>query len=447
MVDQRAAERAAPHDPLTAAAPRTATAERSDAARTRRGRLEFLDALRGIAALTVAVQHIGETHWTEVLGWSHHWFRAGEFGVLVFFLCSGFIIPASMERRGDLTEFWIGRFFRLWPLYLVVLTLVLAAYGLSDRIGPPEGYRSVADSLLNTTMLQVFTTRPLVIGASWTLGYELVFYLLVSVLFVLGLHRRSATTATALLVAALGLGGATTLFMAQRRPDDWWTFPLAGLLLLVVAAGRVRGTSPRLAVLGMGVVVVLALSNRPHDLYFSLLLLGSMFVGTVLYRWTAGETSGRTAAGVLALALVVIVVAQRAWHVGYAEPITGETPQWWTEVATFLAAYAVFGAALLLRHRSWPRALTYLGTISYSVYLLHALVLIVFPPVPGGPWAGFAAMLAATLLGSVLTYHLVEKPSITLGRQVAAARRRRLETAAPVPAVTRVGQEASPTRE
>lgn len=413
-------------DPLVDAAPHTEAGVATDAVATRRGRLEFLDALRGIAALTVAVQHIGEAHWVEVLGWSHHWFRAGEFGVLVFFLCSGFIIPASMERRNDLTEFWIGRFFRLWPLYVLVMALILLAYGVSDRLAPPAGYRVVGDSLLNLSMLQVFSSRPLVIGASWTLGYELVFYLLVSVLFVIGVHRRSATTATVLLVAALGLGGVGTLLTLQLRPEQWWALPAAGFALLLAGLSRVGRNRAQLAALVMGAVVVLALSNRPHPMYFVLLLLGSMFVGTVLYRWTTGQTSGRTAAGVYALGLVSTVLTLRAWHIGYTEPISGATPQWWTEVLTFLAAYLLFGAALLTRQRSWPRLLTYLGTISYSVYLLHALVLVAFPPVPGGPWAGFAAMLAATLLGSVVTYHLVEKPAIAMGRRVTEARRRRV---------------------
>jgi peptidoglycan/LPS O-acetylase OafA/YrhL len=49
----------------------------------------------------------------------------------------------------------------------------------------------------------------------------------------------------------------------------------------------------------------------------------------------------------------------------------------------------------------------------------------------GGPWARFGTMLAVTLLGAVLTYHLVEKPSIALGRKVTTARRRRLAAAVP----------------
>jgi peptidoglycan/LPS O-acetylase OafA/YrhL len=172
-------------------------------------------------------------------------------------------------------------------------------------------------------------------------------------------------------------------------------------------------------------VVVLALSNSPHPTYFFLLLLGTMFAGTVLYRWTVGQCPGRTAAAVYGLGVITIIAAHLAWHIGYTEPVSGETPRWWTEAGTFLAAYLLFGAALLLRRRPWPRALTYLGSISYSVYLLHTLVIIVFPPLPWGPWVGFGGMLLATLLGAMLTYHFVEKPSIAAGRRLVAARRER----------------------
>ncbi len=398
-------------------------------AATRRGRLEFLDALRGLAALTVAVQHLGESQWLGFLGWSEHWFRLGEFGVLVFFFCSGFIIPASLERRGDLVEFWIGRAFRLWPLYLLVTGLILTAWAVSAHPPRPVGFRPVEDTLLNLTMVQVFSTRPLVVGASWTLGYELVFYLLVSVLFLLGWHRRSTATASVLLLCALAFGGATTVYMLQLRPQHWWTQPIAALLLVVLATTRLRSRRARVAAIGMSLVVIVAMANRPHPAYFTLLVLGCMVVGTVLYRWTAGQTSGRNAATVFGLALVVILATQHTWHHGFTEPLSGQTPRWWTEAGTFLAAALVFGAALLLRHRRWPRPLTYLGAISYSVYLLHALVLIVLPPLPGGPWVNFATMLAVTLLGSVLTYHFVEQPAIAFGRRVAAARRRRLSGA------------------
>ena len=63
---------------------------------------------------------------------SAEWLHAGSAGVLLFFLVSGYIVPASIERRGNVRDFWIGRVFRLYPAFLV--TIAIAA--LLALIGP-----------------------------------------------------------------------------------------------------------------------------------------------------------------------------------------------------------------------------------------------------------------------------------------------------------------------
>src|SRR5439155_10410242 len=74
---------------VVAAAPSAAPGEvRPDSgtlgpAKLRRGRLEFLDALRGIAAMAVALQHGAELLWPGYLRWSVEVFRPGELGVFV----------------------------------------------------------------------------------------------------------------------------------------------------------------------------------------------------------------------------------------------------------------------------------------------------------------------------------------------------------------------------
>jgi peptidoglycan/LPS O-acetylase OafA/YrhL len=410
------------------------------------GRLEFLDALRGIAALVVAVQHIGEEMWPQMVSFSHTWWRPGEFGVLVFFICSGFIIPASMERRGNLAEFWIGRAFRLFPLYLAVLALAVLAFA-SPWANPGPRYLPVTDTLVNATMLQVFTNRPLFIGASWTLGYEMLFYLTMTVLFMLGWHRRSAGIATGLVLAALVLGTSLVPVYLVQTQIRSWPAVVIGLVVLavVVIVPRLDGRQRMLA-LTITVGVLLLLLNRPHDLWFSLLLLGSMFVGTVLYRYDIGELSGRTAASVFGIALVGIVVVHYCYQVGTAEPLTGATPRWWTEAGTFVSAYLVFGALFLLRQLAYPRVLVYLGTISYSVYLVHALVLLLpNPPLSDVP--AFAVLMAATLGLSVLTYHFIEKPGQALGRTMIARYRARTGgQAAQVPPAEPTGQPPAEER-
>lgn len=410
---------------MTTTAPVTHAGDASTASRTRAGRLEFLDTVRGVAALVVALQHTSEQIWTPVIAWSHTWFRPGEFGVLAFFLCSGFIIPASLEKRGKLGEFWVGRVFRLWPLYLFMLAVVAAYYLLKPGAGLPAGTSPPVVFLTNLTMAQVFTHQPILIGASWTLGYELVFYFLVSGLFALGLHRRSTILAGGFLAGALILGASVPVFLLSDPTKAGVTMTLGFVVFALIPVCLGGGVTTRMRVTAAGFMVpaVLLLANRPHEAYFSLILIGTMFVGTVMYRWTTGQVETRVAWGVFGGAMVSIAIAFRAYHVGYAEPITGATPAWWTEAVTFLGAYVFFGGMLLLRRRQFPRVFVYLGTISYSVYLMHAVVLIVVPPLSNGLLT-FLMWNVITIGGASLTYRYIEKPAIMVGRTVVRRRSR-----------------------
>ncbi len=76
---------------------------------------------------------------------------------------------------------------------------------------------------------------------------------------------------------------------------------------------------------------------------------------------------------------------------------------------------------MALRRRAVPRWLRRLGTVSYSVYLVQALVLLAVPAL-GSP------LLAAVLWGAVVvgasevTYRVVERPAVRLGRRLAGER-------------------------
>jgi peptidoglycan/LPS O-acetylase OafA/YrhL len=336
----------------------------ADSAPTRR--LDFLDALRGVAVALVLVQHVGERLFPAVRELSASGIQFGQFGVTVFFLCSGFIIPASLERGGGsrwaaLRAFWISRVFRLYPLYW----LSLAGAGLlvvADRYAPEQPLTG-SDWLANVSMLQMLAGSPHALGLYWTLGFEMLFYLGVSVLFLLGWHRRSGV----LSLAASGCCLATAA--------------LSGPLAVSAPLGA--------------------------------FCLATMFTGTVLHRWHSGTLGLPTVAGCVGAVLVSggVLLAAHTDTAPASEP--GFAPM----LAAWLAAYAVFGAGMALRRRTPPAWLRRLGRISFSVYLMQALVLAAVPALPS-PYLTAVLWVTATVALSEATFRLVERPAIGLGRSL-----------------------------
>jgi peptidoglycan/LPS O-acetylase OafA/YrhL len=100
-------------------------------------RLAWLDALRGIAALCVVFDHLTYSVLQPVRHTVYQWSDPGQYGVFVFFLVSGYIVPASLERKGSIRSFWVSRVFRLYPLYLFAVgaMIVLWACGIGSLSG------------------------------------------------------------------------------------------------------------------------------------------------------------------------------------------------------------------------------------------------------------------------------------------------------------------------
>ncbi|NUT11884.1 MAG: acyltransferase, partial [Nonomuraea sp.] len=197
-------------------------------------RLAWLDALRGPAALAVTLHHAGWTYAPALWVVVDRRIDLGTWGVFVFFLVSGYIIPASLERHGDLRAFWTGRAFRLLPLLLVAigLALLLAAAGLFP-LDPGLGERPAPlVALGNLTMSQELLNLPPVIGVTWTLSYELAFYLICAALYATRQSHRSAGIAVGLALAAVPLG----LLLPGATINGGADLAAALLALAVVAA-------------------------------------------------------------------------------------------------------------------------------------------------------------------------------------------------------------------
>src|SRR4051794_31737766 len=174
-------------------------------------RMGWLDALRGFAAITVVWFHLSPL----LLGDRRHLaimrqIDLGRYGVLLFFLVSGYVIPMSLERHGSLRRFWIGRLCRIYPAYLASVALVgaLALPGWATWQRSFTG-QTVTAVLGHATMMTELLGLHGAIRVFWTLSYEMTFYLIVSGLYAWRLHRHTAWWAAGL--ALTGLLGGTLL--------------------------------------------------------------------------------------------------------------------------------------------------------------------------------------------------------------------------------------------
>jgi peptidoglycan/LPS O-acetylase OafA/YrhL len=333
------------------------------------GRLDFLDALRGCAALAVVFQHTAQSLWLGYRTFAFSIFDLGNFGVVLFFLCSGFIIPVSLERQASLSGFWLRRLFRLFPLYWSCLAFTLTMGYLNGWAGFDADFRAQpwACGLANLTMLQTLFGCSNLLGPAWSLMFEIIFYVIVSIQFRLGLIKQAVPLAVGMLLGAIVVEGLAPLAWSIQLPNGILSF------------------------------------------------FGTMFVGTVLYRYASGELGLRALAGVLALA----IFAEVATLAGDAFTDGGVWVHW---ITARLLAYLVFIVALSLRRRQVPRALSWLGLISYSLYLVHPYV--IYQPARAlPPWLALFAAPAALIPVAALTYRVIEEPAIRLGRRLTPSRR------------------------
>lgn len=388
----------------TATVPPSATA-------TTQPRLAWLDALRGIGAMAVVAEHM--LPWLAPAA-RPYWFNLGMYGVMVFFLVSGYIIPASLEHRGDVRTFWVSRIFRLYPIYLLVIAAVLVAALLGVPVRP-EVQADLAAFAAHLTMLMDVVNGAGIVDTMWTLSYEMVFYLLVTALFTAGLHRRSGPIAVLFGLVAVGTGLVVTAPLLPGPPAAVVSAVVfvAGLTCLITGRGRV----PAAYLLGLTALALLLLGSRV--IWFGAAILAVMFTGTTIYRWERGRGPLWPVAAVAALVGVAPVWAPQAgW--------------WWVQpgpwLTTLALAAATFAGAMALRRRRVPRALVWLGLISYSVYLLHHPVLRWFGGFTGDVRSADAVVqvalialyLAVVLALSRVTYGLVELPMQRLGRRIGA---------------------------
>ncbi len=325
-----------------------------------------LTAIRGVAALWVVAHH-AQPGWAPGLsGFAASVTHLGYLAVDVFFILSGFIMAvvyAGITPAGA-GRYWLRRALRVYPLHLCVMALLAAqAFGatLRNPALPPHPWHEYPAVLLlvQSYVLPNSPWNP----PTWSVGVELACYALFP--FTMPLLRRMPRWCLAPLILLL----ATAEWHVLRTE-----------LGAVVGAGAIlRGLA--------GFALGAALARVAAPLSFLTAALGE---GLAVLGIAAGLAWAQPGVVVLSAALLILCLSAQSGPVA---------------------------RLLSLRWCVW------LGAVSFSIYLLHAMLIGFIDnhlPVPHVAWLRGLILLALLLPLSELTYRYIEQP----GRHLAWRRTR-----------------------
>lgn len=346
-----------------------------------RRRLRELDLLRFVAAMAVFAYHAtggGTSDWQRAgvvgpfpeISPVTHW---GYLGVQLFFLISGFVILMSAWNRAPET-FAVSRFTRLFPAYWFSLLLAAALFFLTRQAVDygPGGQGVLRRFLPNLTMLQDAVGSRGMELSYWTLWVELRFYILIGLVLWWGLTlRRVLLFMGGWLVISVMAQEANSSILREVFLPDWAPYFIAGMAFFLIHR------------------------YGPNLVFW---LLAGFCWALATYYATQRIDPINMWPGVQNYAVPAIV----------------------TGLFAVMALVAVRG----LRWLRW-RGLVALGALTYPVYLLHEMIMLVairylHPRLT--PWAVLGIATGVILVLSYLVYRLVERPARSrLERRLRAA--------------------------
>jgi peptidoglycan/LPS O-acetylase OafA/YrhL len=381
-------------------------------------RIPEFEALRGFLALWVLVGHAlllsgyGSSDFADMV--------PGH-AVNVFIILSGFVIFYLLEHKNEgYAPFIVRRFFRLFPVFVVLLVVSASFAGLREHwletlpwqtkqvLISAKIARDTVDYLpwqvaVHLTMLHGLVPNSLlpsstyaVIGAAWSISIEWQFYLLAPVLF--GLLRKSVGVVSGLLVIVIAI------FILNRQhlnfTGDGFVITRAPYFLIGICCCFLFKYAHRLSspIIWLGVTITAALT-------IPLLAKG-------------------------AIPLIV-------WSVFLAAALQGER-----------------GERNLISTVCAMRVAQFFGRISYSVYLWHGLVIMLvsiallsfLPQLTREHHAELLIPIAVvlTLSISALSFWFIEKPGMAKGQHLADALAQRSKRGVTLRGMRGARQSSSP---
>lgn len=383
---------------------------------SRVGRFEQLDSLRGLAAISVVINHMliifpilpiempnykGGSWFLNLITYTPlNIFWQGHSAVLLFFVLSGFVLslPFLQQRGFSYPKFLIKRICRIYLPYVIAITSALLLRTWLAT-GPILGATTWFNQNWATPMtlglvvqhyafLGNYDTNA-AIPAIWSLVHEMRISLIFPLMIILVIRLKWSTNiGVAVLISVLNRALGYLFWHHGLRSDIGWydsmeyipMFMFGGML----AKYRTELTS----------------SYRQINTFAKILLL---FVGVIAYTYDS------------------LFMGNQILHLG---------DDWVLSLGSCIFIIIAFSSNTANRVLL-TKPIRYLGKTSYSIYLWHEMILFglvytlhdIFPL-----WMIWVITLILTLAAAGLSYKLIELPFIRLGRYLTRERREKQHT-------------------
>ena len=374
-----------------------------------------LDSLRGLAAVSVVFCHYlnilpavvdnpEDGNLWFLICTPLRLFSAGHEAVVFFFVLSGFVLSLPFLRnKQEYPGFFIKRVCRIWLPYIFAVILAFTCYSLFANANAAEGLSSWANRVWASPItFKVVLNHFLLIGSFQNGTYDPVLWSLV--------HEMRISIIFPLL-----------MWMVLRF--NWKTSLLISLAVYAVGRG--------------GDIYFTKFLGMPNDYFMTLQYVYMFIVGILLARhmnflgnFFYKQPSVLFRRVILVVALLLYVY--RDLYPGMPSMIVRVAQDFPSTIgiAIFvIVASASASASSFLN----LKPLVFLGKISYSLYLLHAIMLFSVIHLSDGRlslWLVWGISLALTAATSVACYYLIEEPSMKIGKTLASKFSRKPKAAA-----------------
>lgn len=371
-------------------------------------RIDFVNTLRGFAALAVVIAHYtgnfwsmrtavasltnapelpSETYaWPSYLVWLHVFplFNWGAFGVAIFFIISGFVIPLSLQKM-TFHGFLLSRIIRIIPTYIIGFTITLTAILISSKYFSVEWPFNNKEILIHYIpgIRDLLYSRS-IDGIIWTLEIEMKFYLICAILISVFRKHSIKVFITPLILFLFAL-------YINKVAPEWINSNISAFHLAMAY------------------------------MFFSQYII-YMFIGTMFYYMYCGYINANKA--YLGIGILFTLFCILWWAGPYSASIN---VAWSYAFALLVFAFAYAHPKLFKSNRFFD----FFANISYPLYIIHGVAgyvaLRILLEMGFKAWVSLLIVTFSIIFSSWLIHILIESPSQRAGKRLVAKRGRPLK--------------------